>query len=40
MFSIKHPLGIKEGKGILTEWHSFPCKTLKELHVKSEVMQQ
>lgn len=36
MFTVKHPLGIKEGKGILPGWQGFPGKTLKELHMKSE----
>lgn len=36
MFTCKHPLGAKEGKGILPEWQGFPYETLKELHIKSE----
>lgn len=40
MFTVEHPLGIKEGKRVLPEWHGFPGKTLKELHIKFEVMQR
>ena len=36
MFTLRHPLGTKKGKGILPEWQGFPGETLIELHMKSE----
>lgn len=36
VFTVKHPLGAKEGKGIAWEWQGFPGKPLKEHNLKSE----
>lgn len=36
VFTVRHLLGAKEGKGILQEWQGFPGKTLKEHNLKSE----